>query len=311
MTDISTEYLPQSVLGCQTNFSFLRGGISPEIMQTASMLGWQAVGIADLFGVGGLVRAWSASKDITRENNPENNPGKYRKYNRQDSYPPPDFRARISLVDGGDILCFVRSVDGYESLCQWLSAAMMRSGHQQRESPDLYISDLARLSGDTRLVALPPAAMDSTWREQLRSMAQIAKGRVYIGGYLRRDGCDEQRLYQLKQQADTDGLELVALAMYYIINPRAVHWQMYALYSGKNKSGTGRARSFGQCRASFAQPREMARRWAGYTDALRAADALANRCHFTLEDIWYAYPEHDNSRPHIACLLRKTAAQRL
>ncbi|MDP6218040.1 MAG: PHP domain-containing protein, partial [Alphaproteobacteria bacterium] len=125
MTDISTEYLPQSVLGCQTNFSFLRGASHPEeIMQTASMLGWQAVGIADLFGVGGLVRAWSASKDIAGENNTGEN---IENITDRIAIPRLISGARICLVDGSDILCFVRSVDGYESLCQWLSAAMMRS----------------------------------------------------------------------------------------------------------------------------------------------------------------------------------------
>ncbi|MEK9573248.1 MAG: error-prone DNA polymerase [Alphaproteobacteria bacterium] len=300
MTDISTEYLPQSVLGCQTNFSFLRGASHPEeIMQTASMLGWQAVGIADLFGVGGLVRAWSASKDIARENNAgENNAGEnIENITDRIAIPRLISGARICLVDGSDILCFVRSVDGYESLCQWLSAAMMRSGHQQRESPDLYISDLARLSGDTCLVALPPAAMDSTWREQLRSMAQIAKGRVYIGGYLRRDGCDEQRLYQLKQQADTDGLELVALGdvLYHHPSRRPLADVLHCIREKTNLAQAGRALS-ANAERHLLSPREMARRWAGYTDALRAADALANRCHFTLEDICYAYPEHDNSK---------------
>ena len=174
---------------------------------------------------------------------------------------------------------------------------MMRSGHQQRESPDLYISDLARLSGDTCLVALPPAAMDSTWREQLRSLAQIAKGRVYIGGYLRRDGCDEQRLYQLKQQADTDGLELVALGdvLYHHPSRRPLADVLHCIQGKTNLAQAGRALS-ANAERHLLQPREMARRWAGYTDALRATDALANRCHFTLEDICYAYPEHDNSK---------------
>ena len=69
MTEKTPEYLPQSLLGCQTNFSFLQGASHPEeIMQMAATLGWQAVGVADLFGVGAQVRAWSASKDIDHEN---------------------------------------------------------------------------------------------------------------------------------------------------------------------------------------------------------------------------------------------------
>ena len=200
----ASQYLPQSLIGCQTNFSFLHGASHPEeVMQTAASYGWQAIGIADLFGVGGLVRAWSAARDIGYENATNN---------KQKLAPPRLISgARIALRDGGDLMVFVRSLDGYESLCQWLSAAMMRSGHRRREAPDLYISDLSRLSAETCLITIPPIAADTAWQEQARAIAQIAKGRVYAGGYLMRDGCDEERLYQLKNQAEADALEFIAL----------------------------------------------------------------------------------------------------
>jgi len=319
MTDISTEYLPQSVLGCQTNFSFLRGASHPEeIMQTASMLGWQAIGIADLFGVGGLVRAWSASKDIARENN-----GRENIKNTTDRIITPRLisGARICLADGGDILCFVRSLDGYESLCQWLSAAMMRSGHQQRECPDLYISDLARLSGEACLVALPPAAMDNTWREQVRSMAQIAKGQVYIGGYLRRDGCDEQRLYQLKQQADTDGLELVALGdvLYHHPSRRPLADVLHCIREKTNLAQAGRTLS-ANAERHLLSPREMARRmpsvicsapakWQGDGRDMKMPCGLQMRWPIAVILRWkisvMPIPNMIIARLHIACLPRK------
>ena len=182
---------------------------------------------------------------------------------------------------------------------------MMRSGHQQRESPDLYISDLARLSGDTCLVALPPAAMDSTWRERLGSMAQIAKGRVYIGGYLRRDGCDEQRLYQLKQQADTDGLELVALGdvLYHHPSRRPLADVLHCIREKTNLAQAGRA-LFGQCRASFAQPSRNGKALGGI---YRCVAGCRMRWPIVVILRWkisaMLIPNMIIARPHIACLL--------
>ena len=65
-------YRPKAVLGCQTNFSFLSGASHPEeLVAHAHHLGWQAVGIADRFSCGGLVRAHMAIKDIAAQNNPD------------------------------------------------------------------------------------------------------------------------------------------------------------------------------------------------------------------------------------------------
>ena len=291
MTGKVSQYLPQSLLGCQTNFSFLQGASHPEeVMQTAAVYGWQAIGIADLFSVGGLVRAWSAARDIGYEN----------ASNDKQNLAPPRLisGARISLRDGGDVMIFVRSLDGYESLCQWLSAAMMRSGHHQRETPDLYISDLSRLSAETCLITIPPIAIDTAWQEQARAIAQIAKGRVYAGGYLMRDGCDEERLYQLKHQAEADTLEFIALGevLYHDPARRPLADVLQCIRQKTTLAEAGRAISANAERHLLSRE-EMARRWHGFEAALQAADALADSCEFCLEHISYAYPEHDNSRP--------------
>ncbi|MBL6604588.1 MAG: error-prone DNA polymerase [Alphaproteobacteria bacterium] len=286
----ASQYLPQSLIGCQTNFSFLHGASHPEeVMQTAASYGWQAIGIADLFGVGGLVRAWSAARDIGYENATNN---------KQKLAPPRLISgARIALRDGGDLMVFVRSLDGYESLCQWLSAAMMRSGHRQREAPDLYISDLSRLSAETCLITIPPIAADTAWQEQARAIAQIAKGRVYAGGYLMRDGCDEERLYQLKNQAEADALEFIALGevLYHDPARRPLADVLHCIRQKTTLAEAGRTISANAERHLLSRE-EMARRWYGFEEALLAADALADSCEFRLEDISYAYPEHDNSR---------------
>ena len=46
-----------------SHFSFLRGASSPdELFAAASLLGYPALGVADLGSVAGVVRAWEAQK---------------------------------------------------------------------------------------------------------------------------------------------------------------------------------------------------------------------------------------------------------
>ena len=52
-------------LQAATNFSFLRGASHPEeLVQTAAALGLGAIGIVDRNSLAGVVRAWSAARDL-------------------------------------------------------------------------------------------------------------------------------------------------------------------------------------------------------------------------------------------------------
>ena len=57
-------YKPSAVLGCYSNFTFLTGASHPvEMVKTAAALGWQAIGIADVNSLAGIVRAHVAARD--------------------------------------------------------------------------------------------------------------------------------------------------------------------------------------------------------------------------------------------------------
>ena len=55
---------PAALLGCYSNFTFLAGASHPaEMVEAAAALGWQAVGIADVNSLAGIVRAHVAARD--------------------------------------------------------------------------------------------------------------------------------------------------------------------------------------------------------------------------------------------------------
>ena len=122
-----------AALGCYSNFSFLTGAAHPaEMVETAAVLGWQTIGIADINSFAGIVRAHIAARDA-------------------------GIRllvgVRVRPVDGPDILVHPGDRQAYESLSAVLSEANMRA---QKAAPRLYLADLSRLTASTAFVVIPP-----------------------------------------------------------------------------------------------------------------------------------------------------------
>ncbi|MEK9801578.1 MAG: PHP domain-containing protein, partial [Alphaproteobacteria bacterium] len=97
--------ISSAVLGCYSNFTFLTGASHPsEMVASAAALGWQAIGIADVNSLAGIVRAHIAARDH-------------------------GIRlvvgARLRPVDGPDLIAHPLDRAGYESLSVLLSEANM------------------------------------------------------------------------------------------------------------------------------------------------------------------------------------------
>ena len=169
--------IPQTALGCMTNFSFLRGASHPaEMIEQAASLGWQAVGISDMMSCAGLVRAHMAAKQA-------------------------GIRlicgVHIRLQDGYDVICYAPTRAAYETICQTLSAAAMKQPHKASVLPVMHKGELARLSSDTIVIILPDSSPDDSFAAHLGQMNAIISARLYVGAYQLRDGCDGQRLARI------------------------------------------------------------------------------------------------------------------
>ena len=101
-----------ALLGCYTNFTFLKGASHPdEMVTTAAKLGWSTVGIADVNSLAGIVRAHVAARD---------------------NHIRLLVGARLRLVDGPDVLVHPCDREGYEGLSILLSEANMRGSRRLR-----------------------------------------------------------------------------------------------------------------------------------------------------------------------------------
>ena len=257
------------VLGCYSNFSFLRGAAHPhEMVEAAAALGWNAIGIADVNSLAGIVRAHVAARDH-------------------------GIRlvvgARLAPVDGPQVIVHPTDRAGYESLSVLLSEANLRGS---KAAPVLHLADFSRLAKSTALLVMPPRHPDSSHATQLGRIRDIAAGRVFAGAALYRDGGDEARLALLSEMAAAQGLPLTAVsdALYHHASRRPLA-DVLTCIREKQRLDTAGALLSRNAERQILDPAEMARRWRHAPQALANAAELAGLCDFAMDDLSYEYPD--------------------
>ena len=238
------------------------------MVETAAALGWQAIGLADVNSLAGIVRAHVAARDH-------------------------GIRlvvgARLTPVDGPEVIVHPTDRAGYESLSVLLSEANLRGS---KASPVLHLADLARLSSSTALLVMPPMHPDSAHATQLGRIRDMAAGRVFAGAALYRDGGDDARLALLADMAAVAGLPLTAVAdaLYHTPACRPLADVLTCIREKQRLDTAGHLLSRNAERQILA-PDEMARRWRHYPQALDHAGELADLCDFAMSDLSYEYPD--------------------
>ena len=257
------------VLGCYSNFSFLRGAAHPhEMVEAAAALGWDTIGIADVNSLAGIVRAHVAARDH-------------------------GIRlvvgARLAPVDGPQVIVHPTDRAGYESLSVLLSEANLRGS---KAAPVLHLADFSRLAKSTALLVMPPRHPDSSHATQLGRIRDIAAGRVFAGAALYRDGGDEARLALLSEIAAAQGLPLTAVsdALYHHASRRPLA-DVLTCIREKQRLDTAGALLSRNAERQILDPAEMARRWRHAPQALANAAELAGLCDFAMDDLSYEYPD--------------------
>ena len=258
-----------AVLGCYSNFTFLKGASHPdEMVAKAAALGWAAIGIADVNSLAGIVRAHVAARDH-------------------------QIRlivgARLRPIDGPDILVHPLDRAGYEGLSMLLSEANMRGS---KAAPILYLADIARLPASTALLVMPPRHPDAQYQAHLQTIQQIAKGHLFAGLCLYRDGADEARCQMLMAAAAALKLRVAAAAdaLYHSPDRRPLADVLTCIREKKQLDNAGYLLSRNAER-HLIDCDEAVRRWRQVPEALDGARALADLCHFSMDDLSYEYPD--------------------
>jgi error-prone DNA polymerase len=260
-----------------SNFSFLRAGSHPEEMVAAAMhLGLSGLGIADRNTFAGVVRGYVAHRDLKADF--------------------PDFRyvvgVRLAFADGTpDIIAYPTDREAYGRLCQLLTRGNLRTEAEKGDCR-LYLADLLEFIAGQLLIL---KCNERDWRgseETLRILATRAPDNVWVAAGVTYRGDDRARLNRLSAMAKAAGVPLLAVndALYHEPGRRVLHDVVTCIREGFTLETAGR-RLEQNAERHLKPPREMARLFAEFPEALAETGRLLARIAFSLDQLRYNYPE--------------------
>jgi len=251
-------------LHCISNFTFLRGASHPhELIEQADALGYSALALTDECSVAGVVRAHMAAK-----------------------------RRQLKLIIGAEfrLSCGLKFValaidrQGYGQLCRLITRGR-RAAIKGRYT--LTREDLQALGPEQCFILWLPAPQPQA--DELRWLAVRFPGRVRIAVELLREGEDARRLAALTRIGAECGIGLIAsgdVHMHLRARRRlqdaltAIRLNEPIAQLGKRLYANGERYLRERARLERLYPREL----------LAATVALAQSCHFSLDELRYEYP---------------------
>ena len=288
-----------------TNFTFLTGASHPEeLIVRAAELGLSAMAITDCNSVAGVVRAWSALRELRRETEEAIQIRSQKQVDassRQDvTRGAPLPRAEITtlpkLIVGCRLVLEDSSVDwialpqdraAYQRLTRLLTLGKRRAGKGQCS---LYLRDMHEGCKGMILIALPRASLTAA-RDEIKPMVRRFPNHVFLGAAPPYDGSDQAHLAACAQLAHQSSAPMVAVGD--VLMHRASRRQLADVLTCMrdhitiDQIGT-RALANGERRLKAGS--DMARMFRDHPAALRRTLEIADRCSFDLSELSYEYP---------------------
>ncbi|QTC89328.1 error-prone DNA polymerase [Brevundimonas pondensis] len=297
-------------LATASNFSFLRGASHPkDLVLTAIQRGHAGLGLADRNTVAGVVRAWSALKEIRVEGlappdrmrdggspgeiafieDPLNDPDLSEEVKRRAA----DFRlltgARLVFNDGTpDVIAYPETRAGWGRLTRLLTLGNRRA---KKGECEIGLRDLLADPEDLLLILVPPDRLTGL-EEVLARMNAAAPGAVWLGAALHRRGDDRRRLARLKAMAERVEVPLLALndVLYAAPDDRDLQDVLTCIREGATIETAGR-RLEANAERWLKPEDEMARLFKDTPEAVTETTAFLSRASFDLSELSYQYPE--------------------
>ena len=316
--------LPYAELCITSNFTFLTGASHPEELVTrAAELGLAAIAITDRNSVAGVVRAFSALKELTRlrdeakaENQVAQDGPTIRSHHLTDASSRQTMSHAPSQTPASDLPAapLPKLIAGArlvltDSVVEWLAlptdlaawsrlTRLLSLGKRRAPKGDCHLkrADLMDWGAGMILIALPPDPLADqnakTTHSDLRAVAQAFPGHSFLGAAPRYDGRDQPRLDHLARLAQAINLPLVAVGdvLMHRAARRPLADVLTCLREGCTIDNIG-ARRLANGERRLKSGTEMARLFARHPAALRRTVEIADRCAFRLSDLCYQYPD--------------------
>ena len=281
-------------LHCVSNFSFLRGASHPEeLIERALALGYQALALTDDCSVAGVVRAHLALRQARQHPDTAIAALAFRLIIGSEFTLSP-------LQPGGEpfrLVLLARDRAAYGRLCTFITRVRRASPlkGQYRLTPDdcAAAADRGELQGCEVLLALPSSPVPDDLGDWLRTACWVRERvstQAVLGLSLHQGIDDERRLRALRRVSAQARLPLVATGDV-LMHRRArkpLQDVLTATRIGRPLRDCGLALERHGERHLRSRLR-LAQRYP--LDTLEAGVALAARCHFSLDELRYEYPD--------------------
>jgi error-prone DNA polymerase len=260
-------------LGLFTCFSFLRGASDAvDLVREAWALGYDALGVADLNTLAGVVRVHGEAKKAGIR---------------------PLIGARLALLSGEVFLAYPVDRAGYGRLSRLISKGRMHdpAGNWQAKGVcDLTLDDLAGACEGIMLIAVPPEDIAGFARALPRLKKRLPTLSHIAASYLYR-GDDRARINGLDRLATRHGLSLLATndVLYHAPARRPLQDVMTCIREKTTLAEAG-FRLEANAERYLKSPAEMGRLFSEWPHAIRATRAVADACTFSLDELKYEYP---------------------
>jgi error-prone DNA polymerase len=254
-------------LHCKTNFSFLEGASHPdELVNVATSLGYAALAITDRNTVSGVVRAHAAAKHTGLKLL---------------------IGTEITPDDGPPIALLATDREAYARLCRLLTTGCRRAPKGECR---LTLDDVAdHAEGLIGLMISSPLIDDPS---QLNICREIFGDRGYLLAELHHGPDDAWRLEQFRQLSRITRIPLVAANDVHYHDPERCYLQnvLTAIRHRCTVAELG-TRVFSNAERCLKPAEKMRRLFLDAPDAIARTLEVAARCHFSLDELKYDYPE--------------------
>ena len=250
-------------LHCISNFTFLKGASHPaELVERAAMLGYAALAITDECSVAGIVRAHVAARRHALKL---------------------IVGSEFQLADGLRLVVLAADREGYAALCGLITRGRRAA---DKGAYHLVRAEFEVLPAGCLVLWLPPAAPEPEDALWLRTHFG---GRVWLAVELHADGDEPTRCARLLAFADAAGMPAVAAGdvHMHVRGRRAVQDTLAAIrrrvplghdVAGLHANGERHLRTLDELRRVY--PVRL----------LEATVGIADRLHFSLDELRYQYP---------------------
>lgn len=305
-----TDTLGYAELCVTSNFTFLTGASHPEELVTrAAKLGLSAIAIADRNSLAGVVRAWSALKELKRETEEavqirsqvRVDSSSRQQVGKQSPIAKPQMTrlpklivgCRLALQDSSvEWVALPRDRAAYQRLSRLLTLGKRRA---EKGTCHLEIRDMLQWCRGMILIALPQARLAKSIPDVQRMQRQFP-GHVFFGAAPRYDGSDQAYLTACARTALKASTPMVAVGD--VIMHHANRRQLADVLTCMRHHIT--IDEIGTHAQPNAERRlkgldDMARLFRDHPGALRRTLEIASRCSFDLGELSYEYPDEISS----------------